>query len=257
MHHKLKLGLVLGVAFGFAVANAASASTNLIKNGSFEDVGNTFFNGPGGVAGWSESGTIDDGAYPVAIQYNQISEYPTGAQGELVPTDNAPTISPDGAGAYGVYFVSDQAHDVSIYQNIYLTPGSYDIGFDAYFTENGFVQPADADLTATIAGVDLANIDIATITPQVWKTYSGEAKISAAGDYLVAFTFNTPMSPEHAKDVVIDQAYVLASADGGGVPISGAPEPSTWAMMLAGVGLTGAMLRVGRARRWAALRATA
>ena len=145
--------------------------------------------------------------------------------------------------------MSDQAKNVAINQTVYLTPGSYDIGFDSYFTNNGFEQPGDATLTANIAGVQLANIDLDAIEPGVWATHSGEADIETAGNYLVSFVFNTPDAPENAKDVVIDQAYIIASATGGGTPISDAPEPGAWALMFGGIALIGAILRIAKARR--------
>jgi hypothetical protein len=242
-HSHIVMGAALGLAVGLAGTTSASAATNLIQNGSFESTGNGTFSGPGGVANWTMGGSVGDGFVPVTIQYNQNSEYPTGAQGEAVPTDNAPSLSPDGAGNSGVYFVSDQAHQVSINQTIFLTPGSYDIGFDSYFTNNGFAEPGDSTFTANIAGVQLANIDLNGITPGVWTTHQGEADILTAGNYLVSFTFNSPQSPEFAKDIVIDQAYVLAASDGGGTPISNVPEPASWLLMTAGIGGIGLALR--------------
>ena len=47
--------------------------------------------------------------------------------------------------------------------------------------------------------------------------------IAVEGDYTTTFTFVTEGRP--AKDVVIDQAFVVAGA---------VPEPSTWAMMILG-----------------------
>jgi hypothetical protein len=241
-----------------AMAGSASAATNLIVNGSFE--------GSTGVTptGWSLGGTATDGLNPVAIQYNQSSGYPLGAQGESVPTDTAASLSPDAAGQNAVYFVSDEAKNLSLYQTVYLTPGSYDIGFDSYDTFNGDQQPHDATFTANIAGVQLANFDLASVTPGVWNAYSGVAKITTAGDYLVSFTFNTPDTPAdpdpanpggeyNAKDVVIDRAYLIGDAAGGGVTIPTAvPEPSSWVLMVSGFGLVGCLLR-RRASRVAAL----
>jgi PEP-CTERM motif len=241
--HKSMIVCAFVSALGFA--NSASAATNLVVNGSFEGA-------PGGTpTGWSLSGVAVDGANPVAIKYNQKSNYPTGAQGEAVPTDDAASLSPDAAGQNGVYFVSDEATNLSLYQSVYLTPGSYDIGFDSYDTFNGAEQPHDAAFTANIAGVQLADFNLASVAPGVWTSYSGVAKITTAGDYLVSFTFNTPDTlpdPDpanpggeyNAKDVVIDRAYLIGDANGGGVPIPSAavPEPATWAMMvLAFVGL--------------------
>ena len=116
----------------------ASPVLNLVTNGSFE--------GTNGLAGWTIGGTAADGYLPVAIRYNQASQYPTGAQGEVVPTDNSMSESPDAAGSNGVYFVSDAATNLSLYQYVFLTPGSYDIGFDSYATRNGYVQARRREL---------------------------------------------------------------------------------------------------------------
>jgi PEP-CTERM motif len=233
-----------------AVIGSASAATNLVVNGSFE--------GATGVPpiGWSLGGTVSDHAPPVAIQYGQASPYPFGAQNEVVPTDDAISLSPDAAGSNGVYFVTDEAKNLSLFQVVHLTPGSYDIGFDSYDTFNGAMQPHDATFTANIAGVQVANFDLASVDPGVWDSHSGVAKITTAGDYLVSFTFNTPDTPAdpdpanpggeyNAKDVVIDRAYVISDAAGGGVtiPSAAAPEPATWVMMLSGFGLMAGLMR--------------
>jgi hypothetical protein len=235
---------------GALVMVGSASAANLVVNGSFE--------GATGVppTGWSLGGIVSDGADPVAIQYNQSSNYPTGAQGEKVPTDNAASLSPDPAGLNGVYFVSDEAKNLSLFQVVHLTPGSYEIGFDSYDTFNGALQKRDATLTANIAGVELANFDLASVNPGIWNSFSGVAKISTAGDYIVSFTFNTPDTPANpdpanpngefnAKDVVIDRAYVISDAAGGGVSIPGGavPEASTWVMMISGFGLIGSLLR--------------
>jgi hypothetical protein len=235
---------------GALVMAGSAPAANLVANGSFE--------GATGVppSGWSIGGTVSDGAEPVAIKYGQSSEFPFGAQGEVVPTDNAMSLSPNPAGSDGVYFVSDEAKNLSLFQVVQLTPGSYEIGFDSYDTFNGAMQPHDATLTADIAGVELANFDLASVDPGVWESHSGVAKITTAGDYLVSFTFNTPDTPAdpdpanpggefNAKDVVIDRAYVIADAAGGGVSIPGAavPEPSTWVMMISGFSLVGYLMR--------------
>ena len=66
------------------------------------------------------------------------------------------------------------------------------------------------------------------------------ANILAAGDYLVEFVFNTGGQP--AKDVVIDQVYIIA-----GNPPVGVPAPA--ALGIFGLGLLGlgAMARRRRA----------
>ena len=182
-------------------------------------------------------GVASDNYLPVAIAYGQTGSYPYGAQGESVPADNASSASPDPVGSNGVYFVSDEAKDLSLFQYVHLTPGSYNIGFDSYDTNNGANQPHDAVLSAEIAGVQLANFSLSTVSSGSWSTHAGTANITTAGDYLVSFVFNTPDTPVdpdpanpdgkyNAKDVVIDRAYVIASLSGGGTPIPSPVPPS-------------------------------
>ncbi len=239
-----KISSICGVIVTIALSVAEPAGAgpvNLVMNGSFE--------GPTGVtpAGWKVGGTAYDNAFPVAIAYNQTASYPFGAQGEAVPTDNANSLSPNAAGSNGVYFVSDEAKNLSLYQYVYLKPGSYDIGFDSYDTYNGSVQPHDATLTAEIAGVQLANFSASSVSPGSWSSHAGEAQIQTAGEYLVSFVFNTPDTPANpdprnpngeynAKDIVIDRAYVFSTSNGGGTPIpSATPEPASVALLAVGL----------------------
>lgn len=233
--------LLAGVMISVAASYAEAAPINLVTNGSFE--------GPTGVAptGWAVGGTARDGYFPTAIAYNQNGSYPYGAQGEAVRPDDAASASPDGPGLNGVYFVSDTATNLSLYQNVYLTPGSYDIGFDSYDTFNGSVQPHESVLTANIAGVQLASFALSTVSPGSWSTHMGEARIQTAGYYLVSFAFTNPDYPNNpgsdglynAKDVVIDQAYVIGASDNGGTPIPAVPVPEPASLALLGMGVAG------------------
>ena len=212
---------ILGAAAlltGALAASPAMASPNLVSNGSFES----------GLSGWSLGGTSGDGYPPVAIYYGAASAYPVGAFGEAVPANNAPTNSPDAAGARAAYFVSDFATNESLQQSVFLTPGVYQIGFSAYLPLNGFRNIGDATFSGEIAGVTLANFTASSGTAQLWHTFSGSTTITTAGDYLVDFVFNTDFAP--SKDVVIDQVYIIA-----GNP--SVPEPATMALL--GAGLVG------------------
>jgi hypothetical protein len=140
-----------------------------------------------------------------------------------VPPNNAPTNSPDPVGSHAAYFVSDLANNQSLSQSVFLTPGTYQIGFSAYLPANGFANAGDATFSGEVAGVTLADFAASTGTPQTWKTFMGSTTITTAGNYPVQFVFNTNLVP--SKDVVIDQVYVIP-----GDPPLPTPEPTTVAL---------------------------
>jgi hypothetical protein len=209
--------IAIALAVGFAVPASAA---NLVTNGSFET----------GLAGWAIGGVDLQGFPPVAITYGAAAPYPTGAFGEAVPANNAPTNSPDAAGGRAAYFVSDITVNQSLSQTVFLTPGIYQIGFSAYAPANGYGNPVEATFSGTIAGIVLANYAVSTGPVTTWQTFAGATNIVTAGNYLVEFVFNTNGFP--AKDVVIDQVYIIA-----GNPPIGVPAPA--ALALFGLGLAG------------------
>jgi PEP-CTERM motif len=217
------------LATALALPMLASAATNLVTNGSFED-------GLDGLSGWAIGGVAGQGYTPAAIFYGAAQAYPNGAFGEAVPANNAPTNSPDAVGNRAAYFVDDLATDQTLSQTVFLNPGLYQIGFSAYAPANGYTNLFDATFAGVVAGVSLASYDVSSGPSTTWQTFAGAANIVAAGNYLIEFTFNTNGFP--AKDLVIDQVYVIA-----GNPPPPIPEPSTYALMFAGLAAVGYVAR--------------
>jgi len=192
------------------VASTGIASANLLTNGGFET---------GSFSGWTYSGTAGDNNPAVVIPYNSNGGYPTGAYGEPIPPNPGGFGS---AGSYAAYFVSDFATE-TLSQTIALGVGLYSIGFSAYLPQNGFNNQFDAIFSGSVIGTTLLATNVAANTPMQWYDFVTTVEITQAGNYTTAFTFATNGAP--AKDVVIDQVFVVAGA---------VPEPSTWAMMILG-----------------------
>jgi hypothetical protein len=224
---------ILLTAVAALLAGPAAAAVNLVTNGSFE----------AGLNGWTIGGTDTQGFAPAAILYGEAMPYPIGAFGEAVPGNDATTNSPDLVGEHAAYFVSDFTVDQSLTQMVFLTPGTYQIGFSAYAPANGFANAGDAAFAGSIAGVELANYLVSTGPKTDWKTFAGSTTITTAANYAVSFTFNTNLKP--SKDVVIDQVYIIE----GNPPVGGVPEASTWAMLIAGFGMVGFAMRSRKAQR--------
>lgn len=217
----------LGATLALGIGNASAA--NLVDNGSFEL-------GLDGLQGWSIGGADAQGYPPVAIFYNSATAYPTGAFGEAVPPNNAPTNSPDAVGERAAYFVSDFATNQSLYQTVEnVAAGTYQIGFSAYAPANGYANFYDATFSGLVASVLLPTTAVSTGPATTWRTFAAAVDL-LAGDYLVEFVFNTSGFP--AKDVVIDQVYMIE-----GNPPTEVPEPGTYALLLAGLGMLGLMAR--------------
>lgn len=221
----------IGFALSAGIATLALAGPvqagNLVANGSFED----------GLAGWTIGGIDGQNYPPVAIFYNSSAGYPTGAFGEPIPFNNAPTNSPDIVGNRAAYFVSDLATNQSLYQTIGpLVAGTYQIGFSSYAPANGRANFYDATFSGVVASVQLANYSVHAGPGTTWQTFAGAVNL-LGGNYLVEFVFNTAGVP--AADVVIDQVYVVAGDPPLPVPDGGAT-----------LGLLGvALITLGAARR--------
>jgi hypothetical protein len=227
---------VLAIA---AAASPAAAVTNLIKNGSFEQAGTT---GTGAYAGWTKT-NVPTNAPASVIAYNIKAAYPNGAFNELVTPDSIlSSASPDAVGGFAAYFVGDRSINESISQLTYLRPGNYRVGFSYYLPQNGLNNIGNSSFAATIVGVPVASTAITgSSTAKTWLYATGVGQISQAGYYNTAFVFNSNRSP--SKDIVIDRVFAVRTTDAATVIIPPVPEPSTWAMLILGLGLVGVASR--------------
>ena len=233
----MKLALV-GAAFALGLAaTPATAATNLLINGSFEN----------GFTGWTTNlGPAPQGTAPVVINYNQASDYPTGAFGEAINTNNVASASPDAVGTKLAYFSSDTANPHTLSQLVNLIAGvTYSIGFDYYAPLNGINNPFDATLGFTLGGVPIGASLLAGTpagTPgQTWLNFSTSFVAQSSGPQSLAFQFNG--GGVTAADFGIDRVYLTTAV----------PEPGTWALMLLGFGAVGYSLRRRRAQHLPAL----
>jgi hypothetical protein len=242
----VKLNIILAAAAFAAVAAPASAATNLIINGSFEN-GSA---GVGNVPGWTKSNTPDNDPaqdQPASvITYNNAAAYPLGAYGEAVTPDNAVSQSPDAVGTKAAYFVGDFSNNETWSQLTYLGVGNYKVGFSYYLTANGMRNPNNASLATTILGIPVASTAITSgSATRTWLYASGVAQINVAGHYLTSLVFNSFGRP--AKDVVVDRVFGMRTLDPATVIITGTPstipEPESWALMLLGFGMLGVSMR--------------
>ncbi|MEI6487225.1 MAG: PEPxxWA-CTERM sorting domain-containing protein [Sphingomonadales bacterium] len=238
--------MAAALAASLLMAGSASATTNLLKNGSFEQAGTT---GTGAFTGWTKSNTpsnIGPDQPASVIAYNSGASYPDSAYGESVFPDTTTSASPDAIGGHAAYFVGDYSVNETLSQFTYLKAGNYRIGFSYFLTQNGLNNPNNASLDATIIGIPVASTSINnSSTARNWVYATGVGQISRAGYYRTALVFNSNGYP--SKDVVIDRVFAITTNDPATVIIpptpSFVPEPASWAMLIMGFGLIGAVSR--------------
>ncbi len=207
-------------ALTLVTLSGGAQAGNILANGNF---------GTGDLTGWTTGGTY--ASNPIAAI---ATDGTTGsAYGEAIPRDALTAGSPDLGVGYAAYFVDDSATNQFLSQNVALTAGNYEVGFDLYVPFNGAKNANDATLSAAIAGTTLFSaVAASTLTPGVWTHYSGIANILSYGNFVTEFDFNSFGAP--AKDFLVDRAYIVAAA-----PV-GVPEPASMAVLgtaLAGFGV--------------------
>jgi hypothetical protein len=218
---KTKIPGFFALAIASTLAGSASAATNLLINGSFEDAGTT---GTGSFTAWTKT-NVSTVEPATVIGYNSTASYPDGAYGESVIPDNSASLSPDPAGSYAAYFVSDFSVNETISQSAFFTPGNYRVGFSYYLPANGLGNTNNATIDISILGTTVASTAITASSPgTTWFSVTGVATVTVAGFYDTSLVYNSNGYP--AKDIVLDRFYAIATTDAAEVTIPAIPEPS-------------------------------
>jgi hypothetical protein len=202
---------------------AGSASAGAFTNGSFELPGGEVREGitNGLIAGWSydnNGGTAFD-------------VYESDDQGDgLTAADGTHYVSFGHSGAYGG----------SISQTFDTTPGQlYSISY-AVAEQQGDDASQDLMLTIDNAG-DLTSQHNTGLG--LTFSYNGLSFFATGTDATITFTDNTAPGGGGGSNLALDDVTVNGF---GGNGAGGVPEPATWAMMLAGFGGLGAVMRKAR-----------
>ena len=251
----MQLGLVAAAALGAAIlaANAANAAVNLVTNGSFDvngGAGELGFNTS--AADWSVANPLGGGSYVFLFTpsggASGTSADQAGASGVFGTvaiwgpdngSDNGLSVSPDG----GAFISSDPAfHNGAITQTITgLTKGAT---YSLSFMWAGAQQQSHDGVTTEGWQVSLGS-GSAQSTPLVTVPDKG-----FSGWMTQTFTF----AADNTTDVLSFLALggpgasqpPFALLDGVSLTATAVPEPAAWALMLAGVGVVGAGLRLRR-----------
>jgi hypothetical protein len=216
---KATLAAALSVAALLGVAGQAAASTNLLTNGSFEDIGGAAYQGWGGYtfgAGFSTlpGWTVDFGSVDVT----------TNASGWSPAADGQNSLDINGWEAGQI----SQAFDD-------VAGKTYTVTFDYSRNAAGAPDPATADVAVGDALVHVSSANdpsqFGTVGAMLWKTES--FTFVGSGHDTISLTATVPGN----GGVFFDDVRVSG----------GVPEPAAWSLMIAGFGLAGAALRRRRA----------
>lgn len=244
--HALKRSLMAtSVALGLVAAGPAAAATDLIQNGGFEADGiETTF-----ISGWSTfSDGIIGGVTTATGTASPISGYSTvgpksgnwyGLLDSFQPSANALIQSfSTGAVTSAVLtfrlFVNDQGGTSAIHPSglDYTTGGSYDLNQHVRID----ILSASASPFDTGAGVVKSMYvlgDTGIDNPNPYQKFSFDltSVLASGGSFQLRFAG------------VANQAALQIGVDDVALSVTAVPEPETYALMLAGLGLVGAIAR--------------
>ena len=220
---------VLGaiVALSLLVADRATAATQVLVNGSFEDTGaavhdpagfytlGTMSGGDVALPGWSVTGTVD------AITAGGFYRFPY--EGE-----NALDLAGLGPGTISQTFST-------IAGTVYT--------LELYWAR-GLATPLDAvaTLDGPVSAVFFANLLPGANADRHWQRYR-TTFLGGGNSQTLTLRMETP----GGSGLYFDAVSVSYIPDPGPPPPAPVPEPGVWTLLIAGFGLTGAALRRRRA----------
>jgi hypothetical protein len=192
---------------------SASAATNLITNGGFED---------GSAAGYAtfssdytKAGNLYDPAI-VTIGSNPNSFHGSWASFGALEGSNMLIVNGGTNGSSNLVWS----------QTLNLGAGSYDFSAAAASTYSG--NPSNIVFVATIGGTDytLGGVQLGSTTGQ-WDAITGTLNLQSATSVQIKLLNNS--TDYSGNDFAVDQISLTSAV----------PEPETYAMLLAGLGLVG------------------
>jgi hypothetical protein len=209
--------IILGGALLALACGSAHAASNLVTNGDFSSGVSGFTSGytysPG--YGWPE------GSYDVTTDPNlnhplwaSFGDHTTGA-GEMLVLNGSPIA------------------DTSAWSQTISVTGGKTYDFTVWVASSYPTSPATLNLS--VNGTQVGSTFTASTTTGLWQQFSGDFTASSNSAALSIIDTNLTRS---GNDFALDD-----------ISVSAVPEPGVWVMMLGGMAILGAMLRMGHALR--------
>jgi hypothetical protein len=239
----MKLISIAALVAGLAVAGGASAATNLITNGDFSAGDTGFTHGPEytfvplppGPNSEQPAGTETITVNPIDVHSSWV---------DLGPSANNPMLVVNGATNSGATLWEEDGITTSASGVYDFSANVMDICCNATFGNQGNA-PSDIIFQVSVNGGSFVDVASYMTTPGmpaqsgdsgILKFITGSFNSTAGGNFDIRAINNA--SAPGGNDFAIDN-----------IVVSAAPEPTTWGLMIIGVGMVGGALRAARKSR--------